>query len=129
MADPDGAGERAVWPVEVAWRVLARALFSGGVPPTWHERAVCAGNPEPMDGGHWRIEQARRLCGGCPVRRECLADAIGWETLSATRAAEPVGTRGALTATERKTLYRVFPGSVGDSGSERRRPRRRTDRF
>ncbi|MCA1229947.1 WhiB family transcriptional regulator [Saccharopolyspora sp. 6M] len=124
MADPDGAGERAVWPVEVAWRVLARALFPGGVPPTWHERAACADDPEPVDGGHWRIEQARRLCGGCPVRRECLADAIAWETRSATRAATTVGTRGGLTATERAALYRALPGGVGVSGMERRRPRR-----
>lgn len=46
----------------------------------WRTRAACIGHdPElwfPGPGDSSRLEQARAICAGCPVRAECLADVL-----------------------------------------------------
>lgn len=50
---------------------------------TWWDRAACKETDPaifttPKNGGYaWNnFEHARKLCGGCPVRTDCLADAL-----------------------------------------------------
>lgn len=71
--------------------------------PDWPAQAACVGvdpdlffpDPDtPMD----RVEEAKRICGACPVKHDCLTDAIrlrDWE-----------GIRGGLTPNER---HRIAP--------------------
>lgn len=89
-------------------RLLLRALlFDGAGVPSWHALASCRGMDEALffppgdapDCGV-RIAAAKAVCAGCPVRRECLDDAMGWEQPS-TR----VGVRGGLSAAERQRRY------------------------
>lgn len=71
-------------------------------PLAWMEHAACAGmDPElffPEVGGVLAYETSfvRQTCGGCPVRAECLADAM----------AEParIGVWGGTTLHERRRL-------------------------
>lgn len=87
-------------------RLLLRALlFDGAGVPSWHALAACTGMDDavffPGDAPdcHDRIEAAKKVCGACPVRRECLDDALTWEMASAR-----VGVRGGLSAAERQRL-------------------------
>jgi len=48
-------------------------------PPDWHDRAACFGHPDadlwfPLEGEHG--EEGKRICAGCPVRDQCLTDAL-----------------------------------------------------
>ena len=95
------------------WGATGPAEITGvQAAPAWHERARCAGWPPelwhddisdlPGTRAHaaqalaQRNEQARAVCVACPVRRECLTDAL-------TRR-EPATVRGGYTADERETL-------------------------
>lgn len=87
-------------------RLLLRALlFDGAGVPSWHALAACTGMPWalffPGDEAdcHDRIQAAKKVCGACPVQRECLDDAMAWELSSAR-----VGVRGGLSAAERQRL-------------------------
>jgi WhiB family transcriptional regulator, redox-sensing transcriptional regulator len=131
MADrrglPAGDGVWEDWSPDLSWTVLMRLLWGRGRRPEWQTEASCRDrDPGLWDGGRHTSERARAICGGCPVRWECLADVIGWETKTATRAANPFGVAGAMTASERLALYRALPGSVGvgEPGKRRRSPRR-----
>lgn len=72
---------------------------------SWHRKAACIGEPlevffgvEGKHGHTWANEEhARRICGQCPVRAACLADA--------TRDNE-YGFWGGLTENERKRKRR-----------------------
>ena len=57
---------------------------------SWRAQAACAGEPvnkwfpelgsrrdDPKSFNSWR--PALRVCARCPVRRECLTEALGWE--------------------------------------------------
>lgn len=123
MAEPGGSGP--VVPVSVAWGALALAVFRGGARPSWQSDAACAEVPELFEGRRAHSQRARQVCADCPVRRECLRDALEWETASGTRAASTVGTRAGMTAMERSALYRAMPEWVGSPGEQRRQPRRR----
>lgn len=65
--------------------------------------AACPARPDlpwdsDKDGG--RVERAVSVCWSeCPVRRACLDDALGVETVSTLH-----GVRGGLTAAERRLL-------------------------
>jgi hypothetical protein len=87
----------------VARLVLRRVLFDGGSTPAWHRQAACADMPAeafyPLPGDHHGIEAAKRVCRGCPVRAECLADALGWEATSRRH-----GIAGGLTPAGRDRL-------------------------
>ncbi|WP_166583722.1 MULTISPECIES: WhiB family transcriptional regulator [unclassified Mycolicibacterium] len=74
----------------------------------WQLHARCRGLPAEVfytgdeDRGARRIEHeenAKQICGGCPVQRECLGHAI--------EADEPYGIWGATTPKERAALRQV----------------------
>jgi hypothetical protein len=86
--------------------VLGKVLFDGHGIPDWHQHAACQKHdPElffadPSDAQ--RIQAAKRICAGCPVRSACLADVMAWEQPS-TR----YGVVGGLSAQERRQLHRA----------------------
>jgi WhiB family redox-sensing transcriptional regulator len=65
---------------------VTRIVHTATVPDTaerpgaWRESAVCAGvDPElffPAKGDAYAASRARRICAACPVRMECLEDAL-----------------------------------------------------
>lgn len=72
---------------------------------TWDQHAAC--KPSDLDlffppsyGRSYRtwIEEAKAVCATCPVRAECLTDAL---------ANSPDGIRAGLTPDERRTLRRL----------------------
>ena len=69
--------------------------------PDWQERALCAQtDPEaffPEKGGSTR--EAKRICGGCDVRAECLEYALAQD--------ERFGIWGGLSERERRRLRRA----------------------
>lgn len=71
-----------------------------GNAPEWQERALCAQtDPEafyPETGGSTR--EAKRICGRCVVRAECLEYAVGQR--------ERFGIWGGLSERERRKLER-----------------------
>jgi WhiB family transcriptional regulator, redox-sensing transcriptional regulator len=97
----------AVGPEDVAVAALLAALME---PAAWTTSALCAqADPEawfPEVGGSSR--QAKAVCARCPVRVECLAEAM------ANR--EPFGVWGGLSEKERRALRRR---SSVDGGGDR----------
>ena len=70
--------------------------------PGWHARAACVGMGDLFhQRGQRATEQARRVCAGCPVRRECAAEGERVDE------AHDQGMRAGLTARERygRRLY------------------------
>jgi WhiB family redox-sensing transcriptional regulator len=69
--------------------------------PEWHRRAACrgvgSGGFVVVQGGQYD-DQARRLCGGCPVRQECLETALADPDLT--------GMWGGTTPVERRQMRR-----------------------
>ena len=77
----------------------------------WHTHAACIGHERTFDDAD--LEQhtmsrkptydatieALAICGGCPVKTQCLTDALRIE--KGTRSAERFSIRGGLTPTER----------------------------
>lgn len=66
--------------------------------PAWHAQAACKGKGDLMfpPEGKRRHTEARRICASCPVRDQCLAEALDDPTL--------VGIWGGLTPRERGRL-------------------------
>lgn len=64
----------------------------------WREHALCRGcDPAlffPERGNSQGVEQAKTVCGECPVKAECLADAL--------ESNETTGIRGGLSSVERR---------------------------
>jgi WhiB family transcriptional regulator, redox-sensing transcriptional regulator len=94
-------------------QLLAEAR--SGTARTWAAHALCIGaDPElffpPGDGP---AIEARRICGMCPVRGQCLAYAV--------TADEPFGIWGGLDPHERENLRRQFqrrePSADSHAGS------------
>jgi len=88
-------------------RLLLRALlFDGAGVPEWHALAACRGMDESVFFCPAGVDpvphiwRAKRVCAGCPVRSECLEDAMAWELPSAR-----VGVLGGLSAVERERLH------------------------
>src|SRR5947209_6868535 len=83
--------------------VLDKLLFDGHGIPDWHHHAACQDqDPElffadPSDAQ--RIQAAKRICAGCPVRLACLVDVLAWEQPSGR-----YGVVGGLSAQERRQL-------------------------
>lgn len=71
--------------------------------PVWTDSAACAQtDPElfyPEKGASPLV--AIRVCADCPVRRECLNQALTWESQPGNL---PYGVWGGLTAEQRRTL-------------------------
>src|SRR5690625_3197456 len=65
---------------------------------TWHTGAACRERPDLdfIDPEPDQAEQCRTVCAGCPVREQCLADALA--------AGEPWGIWGGLDPDERAAL-------------------------
>ena len=69
---------------------------------TWASRAACAGTePDALFVRGAAQRSARELCFGCPVRMNCLADALNSQTT--------FGVWGGLTERERRALLRRYP--------------------
>ncbi|MCK6212533.1 WhiB family transcriptional regulator [Georgenia sp. EYE_87] len=69
---------------------------------TWASRAACAGTePDALFVRGAAQRQARQLCFTCPVRMECLADALSSNA--------SFGVWGGLTERERRALVRRYP--------------------
>ncbi|MFD9249567.1 WhiB family transcriptional regulator [Streptomyces bottropensis] len=77
----------------------------------WTQRAACAdADPDlffPEPGGQERIGEAKQICAACPVRQECLDDAM--------RRGEADAICGGLTADEREQLLRPGAATAGAS--------------
>ncbi|MGW4889623.1 WhiB family transcriptional regulator [Streptomyces murinus] len=74
----------------------------------WRDQAACAG----QDTDLWfssNLSRARKVCGGCLVRAECLYDALQNETPSTA-----YGVRGGLTRRERRALPEL-PSAKADA--------------
>lgn len=85
----------------------------------WRGRAACIGEDPDMfmfDAGYM-ARQARAICAGCPVRAECLADAMATETGDHTHRA---GIRGGMSARWRAAAAqreRYAAGAVKQPGT------------
>ena len=85
--------------------ILNKLLFDGHGIPDWHHHAACQEHDlalffaDPSDAQ--RIQAAKQICVGCPVRSECLADVMAWEPPSSR-----YGVVGGLSAQERRQLHR-----------------------
>ncbi|SDP10623.1 Transcription factor WhiB [Nakamurella panacisegetis] len=81
-------------------RRLPAHLLASIAGQTWRNRAACAtGDPERFAVNERDAEgvaEAKAVCGGCPVRAECLADALAIK--------DPNLIAGGLTGTERVEL-------------------------
>lgn len=85
LAFPSGSREAAAFSV-----VLGTVRAAARTP-------ACAGHPDPdlwFDNG--REDEAKAVCGGCPVRARCLKDALDRK--------EPFGVWGGLDSGERRQL-------------------------
>lgn len=89
-------------PEDPRMREIAAAILGtyGGSDLSWQERALCAQtDPEaffPEKGGSTR--EAKKICEVCPVRAQCLANALEHD--------ERFGIWGGLSERERRRLKR-----------------------
>jgi len=76
----------------------------------WLDLAACRDVPHDVfftdGGGPGVLARAREVCGACPVRGTCLADALRWPALA------QFGFRGGMTAQERQTVVRARRGAL-----------------
>ena len=106
---------------------------------TWRDLAACRGMDTnlfyPRRGDSVGMARARAVCASCPVRQECLDDALATESPREGGSAEraTVGVRGGLSARERIRLPRPRPVAVaapishGTTGGYRAHRRRREE--
>jgi WhiB family redox-sensing transcriptional regulator len=75
---------------------------------TWHYRAACAGLSLALfySEDPYTMRSACAVCAACPVRAECLVDAMDTEA-----AGRIFGVRGGLTAVQRIRLRSSFGGA------------------
>lgn len=94
-----------------AWaaRLPLLHLVPAGAPSAgyrWRDDAACLGLDTelffPVDNRAQSVETPRRVCRGCPVRAECLADALAKE-----EPARRFGVVGGTTPGERRVLHRA----------------------
>lgn len=69
--------------------------------PFWTLRAKCRGQGDDMFGESQHQKRARAVCASCPVRAECLAEALNHRI--------EWGVWGGLTERERRQLLRQRP--------------------
>ena len=96
------------------WSEAAAGSFEmTSMDQSWVMRAACAEvEPDQLFGKGAEQRDARTLCFTCPVRMECLAEALDSES--------SFGVWGGLTERERRALLRRFP-EVTDWGAWLRR--------
>jgi hypothetical protein len=86
--------------------MLRALLFDGAGVPAWHQAAACRDLGSEaffVDSGpdaNLRMQAAKRVCRGCPVRTACLADVMAWE-----RPSRRYGVVGGLSPVERQRLH------------------------
>jgi len=90
--------------------VLRVLLFDNQPAPAWRTDAACAevGGELFYPAPNESAAPAKRVCARCPVRRDCLDDALAWETPSLRH-----GVLGGLTPTERARLAAQRPADGG----------------
>lgn len=85
-----------------------RVFYPPPSDPQWGARALCADlDPAvmaPHDEDRVGVDLARRICGNCPARQDCLMAAMGEEGGDETHLRD--GVRGGLTPAERYTAHR-----------------------
>ena len=86
-----------------------RSDLGAQIEPGWQQGAACAATD--LDPDCWFTERgnpahtaARTICGSCPVRRSCLANALA--------IAEPAGIWGGADETERAQLLQAIAEGV-----------------
>ena len=67
--------------------------------PAWHQNAACAGQTDLFFVKGTPPTRTRDICGGCPVREECLETALADPDL--------VGLWGGTTERERREMRRA----------------------
>jgi WhiB family redox-sensing transcriptional regulator len=68
----------------------------------WHEDAACSStDPDELFADSTRQNRAKAVCTGCPVRTECLAEALDNRV--------EFGVWGGMTERERRALLRRRP--------------------
>jgi hypothetical protein len=93
---------------------LTRFAFIHGLTSEWRSQAACrAVDPDVMfpDSNAADIEDARQICAPCPVRDECLADAMATE--GARTARDRYGIRAGLTGSQRRARYEALRKQTG----------------
>jgi WhiB family redox-sensing transcriptional regulator len=74
LPGPSGAGDRAHPGAELHYRRGLTTIVGGS---EWTVRAVCAGgDPDTLFVTGAAQREAAKICQACPVRLECLADAL-----------------------------------------------------
>lgn len=84
-------------------------------PPSWTEQGACVGKWEQYDsqeGARIGSRRAAAMCADCPVRAQCLEDAL--EAEGDLRALFRDGIRGGLTPMDRTKLSRLI--KLADTG-------------
>lgn len=68
----------------------------------WHEDAACrSGDPDELFANSTQQKRAKAVCTGCPVRTECLVEALDNRV--------EFGVWGGMTERERRALLRRRP--------------------
>lgn len=82
-------------------RTMPRDTRSSQRPDDWRQRAACLGQWAVMhpDNDEREIANARRVCAGCPVSRECFWDAVATDDMAH-------GIRAGLRASERRAVVK-----------------------
>ncbi|MEV1331161.1 WhiB family transcriptional regulator [Micromonospora costi] len=89
-----------------------------GVVPAWHDDAACDGLGDAMfpdKGDHAASSYAKRVCAGCPVRHQCLEDALDRNDQWGIRGgADPSERRALLKHRDRETAHQGQRPGPGD---------------
>lgn len=74
----------------------------------WLKQAACRGKGDVMfpENVVSELDRARRICGPCPVRDECLEDAMAAEGNATAKGR--YGIRAGLTGGQRRALYEAL---------------------
>lgn len=108
---------------------VARVAIADVALGPWAREAACRGVGTdamyPPPGNTAAVLAAQSVCGDCPVRRACLADALSRE--GSTGAADRYGIWGGATPQERRDLYlqhhpQAAPKHMPTGGGRRRAP-------
>ncbi len=101
-----GWSEEATWGDEPSWTGTPEWAGAPAATEAWRMDALCAEtDPEaffPEKGGSTR--DAKRVCGGCPVRAECLEFALAND--------ERFGIWGGLSERERRRVRQQRVGAI-----------------
>jgi hypothetical protein len=82
--------------------------FIHGLTTDWRARAACRGLDDEMfpDSNAADIAHAQQICAPCPVREQCLADAMATEGAASAR--NRYGIRAGLTGSQRRARYEAL---------------------